>query len=123
MEKEEVERIRKWREETGLSFISEQNDDAVKLAIAKSGGEFARLHPKEQDEVLCILSSWYFYLSAEMGRIYANVVLTQSTNEKTKLNMLKPVVEALKVKIETLKKIYDRRIRELANPRRAEETG
>jgi hypothetical protein len=120
LEKEEVERIRKWREETGLNFIHSQSEDAIKVAIERSGEGFADRHPKEQDEVLSILSSWYFYMAAEMGRIYANVVLTSNVEERTKLNMLKPVVEALKVKIETLKKVYDRRIRELSSPKRTE---
>lgn len=50
-----------------------------------------------------------------MGRIYANVVVTGNAAERAKLNILKPAVEALKVKIETLKKIYDRKIRELTS--------
>jgi signal recognition particle subunit SEC65 len=121
VDQKEAEEIKKWRAETGLTFIVSPSEDAVEKAIKSSGEGFSELHPRSQDEVLSILSSWHFYLSAEMGRIYARVVINANEVDRAKLNMVKPVAEALKVKIETLKKIYDRRIRELQNPKRAEE--
>jgi hypothetical protein len=112
VKKEDVEKIREWRTEIGLTFIQSPTDDVIKEAIHQSGHNFASLIPRMQDEILAVLSSWYFFLSAEQGRIYANVIATSSETERAKLNMLKPVVDALKVKIDAIKKIYDRRIKE-----------
>ena len=120
MEKSEMDEVKKWRAETGLTFITSPENDAIEQAVKLSGAGFASLAPREQDEILSVLSSWHFFLSAEMGRIYARVVATSSGTDRAKLNMIKPAAEALKVKVDTLKKIYDRRIRELTNPKRTE---
>ena len=115
-----MDEVKKWRAETGLTFITSPENDAIEQAVKLSGAGFASLAPREQDEILSVLSSWHFFLSAEMGRIYARVVATSSGTDRAKLNMIKPAAEALKVKVDTLKKIYDRRIRELTNPKRTE---
>lgn len=120
MEKNEMEEVKRWRGEVGLSFITSPENDAIDQAVKLSGAGFSSLAPREQDEILSVLSSWHFFLSAEMGRIYARVVVNGNVADRAKLNMIKPAAEALKVKVDTLKKIYDRRIRELTNPKRTE---
>lgn len=120
MDKNELEEVKNWRLSSGLSFITSPENDAIEQAVKLSGAGFGSLAPREQDEILSVLSSWHFFLSAEMGRIYARVVAAGSATDRAKLNMIKPAAEALKVKVDTLKKIYDRRIRELTNPKRTE---
>lgn len=116
MEEKHFEELKKWRAETGIGYITSPAEDPLRRAI-QSGAELSDCHPKDLDEVLIILTNYHFYLSSEMGRIYAVLVATNSEVCRAKLNMIKPVVEALKVKIDAIKKIYDRRIRELQNKR------
>jgi hypothetical protein len=103
-----------------MGFITSPSEDPLRKAI-QAGGELADANPRDIDEVVIVLTNYHFFLSSEMGRIYAALIATNSEMMRAKLNMIKPVVEAVKVKIDALKKIYDRKIRELQNNKRVGE--
>lgn len=114
--KDEIER---WKTATGLSSISMGDKDCIQYAMDVEGVELTTLNVIQLDEVLSILANYHIFLASEMGTLFARVKYLEANGpsgdlnlQRAKLNMVKPVHDAIKVKIDVLKKIYDRHVRE-----------
>ncbi len=106
------EKISKWRDGVGFQFISRPSEDPIKAAMTLEGWLIKTMDIDDLGEHLVTLDSYYTYLSAEMGAIFSRVQYSQDREERVKLNQIKPLQEAVKVKIDLYKKIYDRKVRE-----------
>lgn len=109
--------IETWKESTRISNISLGDTNEIKAAMGLGAKEISSFSLRELDESLIVLTNYLIYVSYEMGRLFAMVRFLESTDdrqklniERVKLNIVKPVHDALKVKIDILKKIYDRKI-------------
>lgn len=113
--------IEGWKKQIGLDGIQSNAQNEIQFVMSLTSKELAAMDAKQFDEIMLVLGNWFFFLSHEMGTIYARVRHMQNTPsekldlERAKLNILKPVHEALKVKIEVFKKVYERKIWEVRN--------
>ncbi len=113
MKDEEIgNKIGAWRNLVGLEYISRPEDSPIKAAMTLTGVQVRHMNIDELGEHLVVLDSYYTYLSAHMGQIYSRVQWNGDVYERAKLNQIKPLTDALKVKIDLYKKIYDRKVRE-----------
>ena len=106
------EKMSAWRDGVGFQFISMPEKDPIMLAMNLTGDQITQMSPDELGSHLVTLDGYYTYLSAEMGKIFAVVQFCGDSFERAKLNQVKPLQEAVKVKIDLYKKIYDRKVRE-----------
>jgi hypothetical protein len=105
------EEISQWRDKTGLSFITKPAGDPIKFAL-NIQDSINSISLDELGSAINVLASWHLYLASEMGIIYARVNYSGNKIEKSKLNMVKPVHDAVKTQIDALKKVYDKRIKQ-----------
>lgn len=119
--------IVKWKEDAGLALIGRPGIDLIKWAIQyEISPEDIKDEDrvKEYDRVLLVLSNYFLYLQAECGTISArfSYALDMRRNGefveedilmdgKAQLNILRPILDGLKIKIDSLRKIYDMQIR------------
>ena len=114
MEKKEIGgKISNWRNTVGLEFISRPEDNPIIESMSLTGTQIRIMDLDELGEHLVVLDSYYTYLNAQMGQIFSRVQYTGDIFERIKLNQIKPFTEALKVKIDLYKKIYDRKVIEV----------
>ena len=106
-------KISSWRSTVGLNYVSRPENTTIKNAITLSGAQVRQMGLDDFGEHLIVLESYYTYLSAHMGQIFSRVQYTGDSIERIKLNQIKPFVEAIKVKIDLYKKIYDRKVSEV----------
>ncbi len=111
--------IENWRKQTGLSTIEMGDKSEVEYAMGICGTALTTLSPVQMDEVMSNLANYLLFMAHEMGVIFARVRYLEAVGprdklvvERAKLNIIKPVHDAIKVKIDLLKKIYDRKVRE-----------
>lgn len=102
--------IEQWRKSTFIDEISCPGKDQLKDALELTGA--SRLDIAELSLVIETLANYHLYLAKEMGRIYARVQWNGDRTERAKLNMIKPVHDATKVKLDALKKIFEAKIKE-----------
>lgn len=113
MENEELKKqIGSWRNKVGLQFISRPENDPIARAMSLTGTDIRLMSIDDLGQHLVVIDGYYTYLNAEMGQIFSRVQFNSSRTERIKLNQIKPVTEAIKVKIDLYKKIYDRKVRE-----------
>lgn len=103
-------KIEEWRRSTYMDEISCPGEDQLKLAI--EANNVASMEIEELGVVIETLANYHLYLAKEMGRIYARVQWNGDRTERAKLNMIKPVHDATKVKLDALKKIFESKVRE-----------
>lgn len=114
------EQIENWRKEAGLNTIEMGDKSEIEYAMTIYGSDLTQLSAVQMDEVMSTLANYLIYVAHEMGTIFARVRYLESTRgpasslntERAKLNIIKPVHDAIKVKIDLLKKIYDRKVKE-----------
>lgn len=111
--------IIRWQKEIGLSTLELGPKGEIEYAMNIHGGDLSELSIVQMDEVMSILANYLLFIAHQMGLIYARVKYLESRGpkgklliERAKLNIIKPVHDAIKVKIDLLKKIYDRRVKE-----------
>jgi len=104
--------ISTWRSKVGFQFVSRPESDPIAKAMNLTGVDISSMSLDEFGEHLVILDGYYTFLNAEMGQIFSRVQFNGDKNERVKLNQIKPFTEAVKVKIDLYKKIYDRKVRE-----------
>jgi hypothetical protein len=111
MEKEIKEKLRSWSEQFGLNIRSGPENDKLKWALDPKL-KVSSLEIDDVGELLFVLSSYHYSLSAEMGRAYALVCYDSDPVARAKLNIVKPQQESIALKISVVKKIFDKKIRE-----------
>ena len=104
--------VHSWRETIGFKFAERPEPDPIARAMSLAGKEIASMSIDDLGEHLVVLDGYYTYLCSEMGVIFSRVLYSQDSFERIKLNQIKPFTEAVKVKIDLYKKIYDRKVRE-----------
>ena len=114
--------IEDWRKQLGLNTLDLGDKTEIEFAMNVRGADLTALSIVQVDEVMSILANYLLYLAHEMGILFARVKYLESAGpkrhlygERAKLNIIKPVHDAIKVKIDLLKKIYDRRVKEAQN--------
>lgn len=113
MTNEELKKqIFSWRNSIGFQFISKPENDPISIAMSLTGANIRSMSIDELGEHLVVIDSYYTYLNAQMGQIFSRVQFNGDKIERVKLNQIKPFTEAVKVKIDLYKKIYDRKVRE-----------
>lgn len=108
MNTETKERLAEWTEKFGLNIHAGPENDKLKWALDPT------LSPKTLDleetgELLFVLSSYHYTLSAEQGRVFAIMRHDNCSFARAKLNIIKPQVDSLELKISVIKKLFDRR--------------
>lgn len=118
------EKIDKWRKEVGLTFIGLGDKELISYAMNVQGSDLANLTLVQMDEVMSILANYLLFLAHEMGVLFARVKYLESIRsmnllyaERAKLNIIKPVHDAIRVKIDLMKKIYDRKVKDASSSR------
>lgn len=111
--------IENWKKNAGLSTIEMGDKTEIEYAMGICGTELTTLSPVQMDEVMSNLANYYLFVAHEMGVIFARVRYLEANGprgllnlERAKLHIIKPVHDAIKVKIDLLKKIYDRKVQE-----------
>lgn len=111
--------IDNWKKQVGLSTLSLGDGGEVEYALSIKGSGITLLSITQLDEVMTILANYLIFLAHEMGVLYARVKYLENSknrellqSERIKYNIIRPVHDAIKVKIDLLKKIYDRKMRE-----------
>lgn len=104
------EQIEEWRKSTYMDRITCPEQDQLDMAMNLVG--ISELEIKDIGFVIETLANYHLYLAKEMGRIYARVQWNGDKTERAKLNMIKPVHDATKVKLDALKKVFDAKIQE-----------
>ncbi len=113
MTKEELgQEIEEWRAKVGFKFVQRPEADPIEEAMSLTGVEVSSMQLDKLGEHLVTIDGYYTYLNAEMGKIFSRVQFNHDPVERIKLNQIKPFTEAVKVKIDLYKKIYDRKVRE-----------
>lgn len=102
--------IEEWRKSTCMDKISCPGEDQLATALEMSSA--STLDIPDLGIVIETLANYHLYLAKEMGRIYARVQWNGDRIERAKLNMIKPVHDATKVKLDALKKIFEAKVRE-----------
>lgn len=105
-------KIETWRGKVGFKFAQRPETDPIEEAMNLTGRVVSHMTIDELGECLVTLDGYYTYLNAEMGKIFSRVQFNRDAVERIKLNQIKPFTEAVKVKIDLYKKIYDRKVRE-----------
>lgn len=109
--------IEKWTNETCLGYIKLSHNADIERAMNLAGNEIRALDLAGLDEIIVTLANYLIYLAKEMGTIYARVKYLESAgsdrvvNERIKLSIIKPVHDALRVKLDVLKTIYNGKLR------------
>lgn len=110
-----------WKKKIGLDKLKYSDTGEVDWAL-NIGRELSSMEPEKIEAAMLILSNLRFTVAYQMGVAYAYVKYYEangphaSINEwRIKLNIIKPYHDAIEAKVAVLKKIYDRRIRELMN--------
>jgi hypothetical protein len=118
------QQIEDWRKQTGLSTLQLGDKTEIEYAMNVQGSDLTTLSPVQMDEVMSVLANYLLYLAHEMGVLFARVKYLEAAGpkrllygERAKLNIVKPVHDAIKVKIDLLKKIYDRKVRDATGNR------
>ena len=118
------QQIEDWRKQVGLSTLELGDKDEITYAMNVQGAELTALSPVQMDEVMSVLANYLLFLAHEMGTLFARVKYLESAGpksrllgERAKLNIIKPVHDAIKVKIDLLKKIYDRKVKDASSSR------
>ena len=106
------EQIAEWRNRVGFDFATRPDTDPIEIAMSLTGADVRSMELDELGEHLVTLDGYYTYLNSEMGKIFSRVQFSRDATERIKLNQIKPFTEAVKVKIDLYKKIYDRKVRE-----------
>lgn len=119
--------ISKWRDETGISLIDKPETDVIKWALGLNEtpedlGEENWL--RQYNKAILVLSNYYLYLESECGLSVARFAYSLDLKKngvavdeevimdnKAKMNILRPILDGLKNKIDALRKIYDMQIR------------
>jgi len=104
------EEIKEWRKSTYMDKIACPGKDQLETALEITGA--SQLTIPELGLVIETLANYHLYLAKEMGRIYARVQWNSDKTERAKLNMIKPVHDATKVKLDALKKVFDAKVQE-----------
>lgn len=105
------EEFSNWKSRWGLTLIEDVQTDKLEWALGCIS-EASSLTIDEIGDLMFVLSSHHTALSAEMGRNFARVRWKNDPTSRAKLNMIKPVVESIELKITVLKKLFDRKVRE-----------
>lgn len=101
----------KWKNRWGLALIKDVNADRLEWALNNTQ-KASELSLDELGDLMFVLASHHVSLSAEMGRNFAAMKWNGNNVDRAKLNMIKPIVESIELKITVLKKLFDRRVRE-----------
>jgi hypothetical protein len=109
MKQEDRDKIVSWRKSTFLDKIHSPGVDQLELVMSTS--DFSSMEASEMSIVIETLANWHLFLASEMGRAFAAVQWNGDSLARAKLNMVKPVHDATKVKIDALKKIYDYKVK------------
>lgn len=102
--------IKNWRGSTLIDQIESPKSDQLVLLMGRTDSR--KLSIPELGYIIETLANYHLFLAAEMGRIYARVQYNGDKIERAKLNMIKPVHDSVKVKIDVLKKIFDSKVKE-----------
>lgn len=116
------DQIDNWRKQIGLSTLQLGDKTEIEYAMNICGPDLTAISIVQMDEVMSVLANYLLFLAHEMGTLFARVRYLESAGPKrllyeqrAKLNIVKPVHDAIKVKIDLLKKIYDRRVRDASS--------
>jgi hypothetical protein len=116
------EEIEDWQKQVGISTLVIGDKEVIEYSMNIQGEGLSQLTIVQLDEVMSVLANYFLYLAYQMGTLFARVKYLESAGpksrlyaERAKLNIVKPVHDAIKVKIDLLKKIYDRRVKEAQN--------
>lgn len=122
----------KWIDEIGLTLIKRPLIDEVKTALEIEepfdySDDDARI---AFDRAMMVLSNYYLFLQAELGAINGRISYLVDcirdnleidsevlANEKAKGQKLRPILDGLRTKIDTMRKIYDMQIRKMYDSR------
>lgn len=121
-----------WINETGLSLIKRPIIDEVKTALEiEEPFDYSDDDGRKNfDRALLVLSNYYLFLQAELGAINGRISYLIDcirdnlpvdsellANEKAKGQKLRPILDGLRAKIDTMRKIYDMQIRKMYDSR------
>lgn len=109
--------IKKWLEETGIDQLRPYDTGEIAFAI-NAGKNLSSMDASQVDEVMLILASYRLTLAAQMGMCFARVKTLEETGprdllieQRAKLAIVKPWLEAIESKIAVLKKVHDTKVR------------
>jgi len=109
--------IGKWLVETGIDQLQPYDTGEIAFAI-NAGKNLCDMDAAKIDEVMLILSSYRLTLAFKMGMTFARVKTLEETGprdllieQRAKLAIVKPWLEAIESKIAVLKKVHDRKVR------------
>jgi len=103
--------FKNWKSRWGLTLIGDVKTDRLEWALG-CVSEASSLSLDDIGDLMFVLSSHHTSLAAEMGRTFARLKWSNGDVDRAKLNMIKPIVESIELKITVLKKLFDRKVRE-----------
>ncbi len=110
--------IEQWKVETGIDQL--QPYDTGEIAFALNAGKgLSSMEASQVDEVMLILANYRLTLAYKMGVCFARVKALEATagnrdqltEQRAKLNIIKPWHDAIEAKIAVLKKVHDRKVK------------
>jgi hypothetical protein len=108
-----------WLKKIGIDQLKPYDTGEISWALNLGEG-IKDLEAAKIDAAMLILANYRLNVSHQMGMCFARVKYLEDRGprdalsaERAKLNIIKPWHDALEAKIAVIKKIYDRRIREL----------
>ncbi len=104
--------ISKWRNSIAIDFEELPADDPIKHALSVQGEDITKCSIDELGQHISVLANYYMFLSSEFGRVGSRVTYFGDEVERVKLNQLRPWRDSVKVKIDFLKKVYDRKLKQ-----------
>lgn len=113
--------IDKWVAKIGADKLEPYDTGEMSWALNFSVKQDDEIHPATLDSVMLILSNYRLMLAYQMGLVFARVKYLEDTHanrnklaeQRALLNIIKPWHDAIEGKIAVVKKIYDKKIREV----------
>jgi len=100
----------RWGAQYALAFNKPPEQDRLEWALNPDLNAH-ELSLDQLGQLMFILASYHYSLAAEMGRVYARMRYNPSDNvSRAKLNIIKPQHDSLEVKINVIKKLFDRKV-------------
>jgi hypothetical protein len=113
--------IEKWLKETGVDKLHPYETGELDWAI-NIGSELSTLEVEKVEAAMLILANYRLTIAHLMGLCFARVKYFESTGgrdqlmgQRAKLNIIKPWHDAIEAKIAVVKKVHDRKVREVIN--------
>jgi len=111
MNADTTEKLAKWTQKFGLNIHTGPGEDKLKWALSPDL-DIKSLDLDRAGELMFALSSFHYTLAAEMGRVFAIMRHDNCPMARLKLNIIKPQLESIELKISVVKKLFDRRANE-----------